>query len=307
MEIGEVLSKAWEIIWKHKVLWIFGIFAGCSGAGMNAGNSRFSYRGELPPDIERFFERIPPEMLITLAISLFMLILILAIVSIFFGTIGRIGVVLGTQRVDRGVERLAFGDLFKDSLPFFWRVFLLNLGFGLAIALVAVILAFYLVISSIVTLGVALLCAIPLICLLIPVLWASGIFIEQASIAIITEPCGVFQGLQRAWELVTKNIGSYLLMGLILSLGVNIFLGFLITLPIFFALGPAIAGAVVGSQEALSVGLIIAAISLLVYLPIWLLLNGVLRSYYESAWTLTYLRLATPTLSAAVQDTPETP
>ena len=25
---GEVLTRAWQIIWKHKVLWIFGIWQG---------------------------------------------------------------------------------------------------------------------------------------------------------------------------------------------------------------------------------------------------------------------------------------
>ncbi len=30
---GEVLSRAWQIIWKHKVLWIFGILASCSQGG----------------------------------------------------------------------------------------------------------------------------------------------------------------------------------------------------------------------------------------------------------------------------------
>ena len=49
MDYGEVLSKAWKIIWKHKVLWIFGILAsfgqgsggGSGGSGGNSGVSRW--------------------------------------------------------------------------------------------------------------------------------------------------------------------------------------------------------------------------------------------------------------------------
>ena len=37
MDYGEVLSRAWRIIWKHKVLWIFGIMAGCT-SGSGGGN-----------------------------------------------------------------------------------------------------------------------------------------------------------------------------------------------------------------------------------------------------------------------------
>ena len=35
---GEVLTRAWQNIWKHKVLWIFGILASCArGSGGSSG------------------------------------------------------------------------------------------------------------------------------------------------------------------------------------------------------------------------------------------------------------------------------
>jgi hypothetical protein len=53
MNIGEVLSRAWKITWKYKVLWIFGILAGCaSGGGSGGGGNGLSYtydQGDLPP------------------------------------------------------------------------------------------------------------------------------------------------------------------------------------------------------------------------------------------------------------------
>jgi hypothetical protein len=52
MDIGSVLSRAWQTIWRHKVLWIFGILAGCSGAGGNAGNSRASWQQQAPPEVQ---------------------------------------------------------------------------------------------------------------------------------------------------------------------------------------------------------------------------------------------------------------
>ena len=43
---GEVLSRAWQIVWKHKVLWIFGIFglqlaAGSKGQQIPVGQLAF--------------------------------------------------------------------------------------------------------------------------------------------------------------------------------------------------------------------------------------------------------------------------
>ena len=50
MDIGEVLSRAWQIIWKHKVLWIFGILAGCAsgGGGGNPGSGVSWQSDKLP-------------------------------------------------------------------------------------------------------------------------------------------------------------------------------------------------------------------------------------------------------------------
>ncbi|KAA0284012.1 MAG: hypothetical protein EDM79_02345 [Chloroflexi bacterium] len=28
IDLGKILTRSWQIIWNHKVLWIFGIFAG---------------------------------------------------------------------------------------------------------------------------------------------------------------------------------------------------------------------------------------------------------------------------------------
>jgi hypothetical protein len=38
-------------------------------------------------------------------------------------------------------------------------------------------------------------------------------------------------------------------------------------------------------------GLLTAALCFLAYLPVLLVLSGILRAYIESAWTLTYMRL----------------
>src|SRR5512146_466451 len=122
---GEVLSSAWQIIWKHKVLWIFGIFAGCSRGGSNFNsNSRLQGNGNfgnfnVPPQFQQFFQTISENMtaFIVIAITLFCVIWI---VTIFLSTIGKIGLIRGTGQVEGGVEQLVFGQLFSESMPYFW-------------------------------------------------------------------------------------------------------------------------------------------------------------------------------------------
>jgi uncharacterized membrane protein YgcG len=65
---GEVLTRAWKIIWKHKILWIFGILASCargSGGGGNGGGGSRNYQtspgGDMPfggGQVEQFMNQV---------------------------------------------------------------------------------------------------------------------------------------------------------------------------------------------------------------------------------------------------------
>lgn len=295
MNYGEVLSKAWQIIWKHKVLWLFGILASCSNANGGSGNFNYSLRrGELPPQMQSYLdqiERIPEGQIALIASIALVVILVLVVLAVFLSTIGRIGVIRGAQEADKGEARLMFGQLFRESLPYFWRVFLLNLLIGLAIAVIAFIFAVLAIIGAVLTLGIALVCLIPLICLFVPLFWLVSVVIEQANIAIVVENLGVMDGLRRGWTVFKDNLGTMIVMGLILYLGVGLIGGLIIALPVLLIIVPAVSGAIIGTERAIGGGLLIAGLCFVAYLPVLLVLNGMLTSYIESAWTLTFMRL----------------
>jgi hypothetical protein len=294
MNIGSILSRAWQTIWKNKVLWIFGILAGCSGAGANASNAQARYQGQMPPEMQQFFNQFPrlPEWQVTvLAIILILVALVVVVVAIFLGTIGRIGLIRGTLEVDRGTAHLSFGDLFNGSLPYFWRVFGLNLLVGLAGFVIAIAIAIFVIFGSVITLGLGLICMVPLLCLLVPIGWIVSVIVEQASIAMVVENLGIGAGLQRGWDVFRNNLGPMIVMALILMLGVSLIGGFIIGLPLFFVALPAIFGNMSDSMQATGGGLLVAGLCLVAYLPVLILLNGILRGFIESAWTLTFLDL----------------
>lgn len=300
MSIGEVLSRAWQIIWKHKVLWIFGILASCSSGGAGAGGPsiNYSYGGnDLPPGLERSFNQIfqMPDWQIFLIIGAFILVILLLIaLAVFLGTMGKIGLILGTQQAEHGVERLSFGALFRGGLPYFWRVFALNLLVGIAIFLFFMMVILVGVFGTVLTLGLALLCLIPLFCIMVPLTWFVSVIIEQANAAIVLENLGIMVGLQRGWEVVRANLGTMIVMALVLMLGVGGILGFIIAMPIFLIVIPVIIGAVSQTREMLWGGLVITGLCFVVYLPILIVLNGTLKAYIGSAWALTFLRLTQP-------------
>jgi len=301
---GEVLTRAWQITWKYKVLWIFGILAGCTnGGGGGGGNTGYSGPSEdwnVPPEIQRFVSSmedfvywVADNLWIFIIIGLVFLLLI--IISVFLGTIGRIGLIKGSYQAEMGAEKLALGELFSTSMPYFWRVFGLSFLVGLAFF----VLIIPLVLIGVLSAGVGFLCLLPLICILIPVSWAVGVIIEQSNRAIVLENLSLFDGLKRGWEISKSNIGPLIVMALILF-GIMLVLGIIIALPIFIVVFPTIFAFAMGKGQSFT-PLYLAVACICLYAPISWILNGILTTYTQSAWTLTYLRLTRK------PETPEAP
>ncbi len=291
MNYGAVLSRAWKIIWRHKVLWIFGILAGCGSASYSGPN--VTYQTDLPYSVQQFIDQTEPGLIAVIVIAAILVILALILLLVFLSTIGRIGIIRGTQLVDQGTERLTFGDLFRGSTRYFWRVF--ALGLLLVVFSIVVIggVVFFGVLGTIATLGIGLICFIPLLCLLVVGGLLLSVLFTQASIAIIVEDARVMNGLDRGWQVIKQNIGEFLVMALILTIGVNLIVGFIIAAPLWLVMGAALPLTILQGEDSGAVWLV-AGICLIIYLPALLLLSGILRSYIDSSWTLTYLRLAHP-------------
>jgi hypothetical protein len=290
---GEVLTRAWQIIWKHKVLWIFGIFAGCGrGGGGGSGSGQVRGSGDQPfPQLEQLFQQIGQWIeenpwIVAIVVLLGILLLL---VSIFLGTIGRIALIRGTYRAEAGAERFNFGELFSESMPYFWRVF----GLSLLIFLIALVVFIPLVLGGALfgalTAGIGALCLLPLICLLIPLAWALSVVIEQANVAIVLENLGIGDGFRRGWEVVRANIGPILVLTLIIFIGSGV-VGFIIAIPIIAAVFPLIFSAASNTTSPIWITLICCA----AYFPVLLILSGILNAYVQSVWALTYMRLTGP-------------
>ena len=107
-------------------------------------------------------------------------------------------------------------------------------------------------------------------------------------------PQSFHEAIGRGWSVVRENLGNMVVMGLILIIG-GVVISFVIGIPLFLALAPFFASifgtASTGSEEYLFGGLGITLLCFVLYLPVLLLLGGILRAYLESAWTLTFIRL----------------
>ncbi len=295
MDYGYVIKRAWQIIWKFKVLWIFGILASCSQAS-STGGSNWSYSfssqdTQFNLQVQHFFNQLTPGSIALLIALAIIFSLAVVVIVILLGTIGRVGLIRGTTKAEQGAERLTFGELWRDGLAYFWRVFGLNLLIGISIFLAAMIMIFAGILLTVGTLGLFALCLLPLMCLLIPLAWAVYVVVEQANVALVVENIGIIEAIKRGWQVVWRNIGSIIVMSLVLILGVSLVGGLIIGLPLIVIAVPVMVGFANGSAEAIQNGAIVSGVFFIIYLPILVGLSGILRAYTTSAWTLTYLRL----------------
>jgi hypothetical protein len=297
---GEVLTRAWQIVWKYKVLWVFGILASCgqgSSSGSNGSGSRNNFNQpnfNLPPQALEWIYWIE-ENTAQFVMILLAVVCIIWIVTVFLSTIGRIGLIRGTAQAEGGAESLILGQLFSESMPYFWRMFGLQLIFALPVILFAVL------VSAAVVMGVAsgnnptlaMFSMIPLLlaccCLFVPVMFVLGIIFRQSERAIVLEELSVMPSLSRGWEVFRANLGPIILMAVILAV-IGFVVGMAVAVPIFIIVVPATMSYLAGGGESNS-PLILMAVCICLYIPIAWLLQGIATAYVESAWTLTYMRL----------------
>ena len=236
-------------------------------------------------------------------------IILFSFISYALGMIGRIGMIKGTSLAEKGAEKLSFGEIWSESLPYFWRVFGLNFLIGLVV-FVVIFIPLILLVVAVVSGGILggnaaagmgivglFACLIPFLCILIPISWALSIIIEQAQAAIVLEDLGIVDGFKRGWQIVKSNLGPVIVMSLILGIGGGI-IGAIVAIPIIIAVVPMIIG--MGTLRESLTPIYIALACCLAYMPVLIFLNGVLTAYIQSAWALTFMKLASPKEDAPI-------
>ncbi len=308
MDFGEILSKAWKTIWKHKILWLFGVLAGCgaanAGGGGGGGGGTSAVRtpsqpgmGNGPPffgpstqrafqEFVNFLDSIPVFVWILVAIIFIVVMIVLSVLFLMLGTLGTTGVIKGTilaDEADTDSKPLSFGEIFRGLKPYYWKVFLLNIGLRLAGFFIAIFLLLPIIILAVCT------CFLGLF-LLIPIAWFIDLMVNFTTVAIIQEEQDLFPAIGQAWKVITSNIGNVLLMFLILGVG-QLIAGLIIGLPLIVVPMPILINLFASGFRNAATGLVVSGILFLALVPLIVFLSGVLKAYVLSSWTLTYRRL----------------
>jgi len=308
MELGYVLRRAWEIAWRHKVLWLFG-FLVALGSG-TSGQGNVNYRrsvGELPPEMQRaIYEFVTSPYFVVAVLILVALGLVIGLVLAFVGALGRAALVDQVREAEEG-GLPAVGAGFQAGWQRMWPVFLIRFLLRLPVVLLALIGTLPGLVGTlsmlpdsrpdappppniILILGSLFACLLPAACLVVLLSIPLSV-LERLSIrACVLERLPLGESLKRGWSVLTGNLGSIALLWLILlgiGIGVALVIGLPLALGVFAALVPLV-------LTAMASPILAAVLALAVGLVAWLLgaaIGSIVETFTSATWTLAYREL----------------
>ena len=286
-DIGEVLTHAWQITWKNKILWVAGVVFGLFFAFLVP----LMMTPVFLPVIMRSTDlnRWGGAFIAIYVLGIVLFFLLMIPLSTFMQIWLTRGILHGTQ--DEG--ELSVRKLIRESQPYFMKVLGLLLLTSLATTLITFIIQGIVMIFTILTLGLGMFCAMPLMMLSYPLMFFTIVWMEQAMNGIVIDDFAVMDAIRQGWYLIRKNLLPFGLMALVVYFGVGMVTSALmmpLMTPIFI-----IPFSFVENNDPNLAVLAISFLCMLASAPIFALVFGWSMAFTKSAWVLTYLRLTRST------------
>jgi hypothetical protein len=313
MHYIDLIKRAWQITWRHKVLWIFGILLALASGGGGSGGGGSSSGGEsgaFPtlPSLQPF----NPGLILGFSVLCCCLLLILIVVLTIVRYVARTALYRGVDQI----EATGAAPTWREGFRLGWsnrafRLWLLDLIVWIPFAIVALVLLalgatplLLLIIDNPVARGIGIAGTIGLEMLIIGLLIVAGIILSalgqfwSREIAIADRNLG--ESITTGYRLVRARLKDVSVMWLLMA---AIGLGFgLVMLPIFFfviMLALAVGGGLGYALFRLTDSVLWAVFVglppfLLIMLVPLMLIQGVYLVFESSTWTLTYREVGAP-------------
>ncbi|MCB0044474.1 MAG: hypothetical protein KDD92_03495 [Caldilineaceae bacterium] len=304
MDYGKLFSRSFELLRARPFLIGLGIIAALSGGGGSSGNSSsvdLSSTGgnvttpgadvSFPVGDMSWFGGIAIGLIIAIAC----LILVLMIVFVVLSMVASGALVAGVDDIEEG-RTTGFKAAWSQAWQKVWRL----AGIGLVPAIPALLIAGMGLFAFTTAIGfsnlssesvanaltggsvIVFLC---LTCLLLPIMLVLMILSDLSVRAAMLENTGVFDSYRRAWDVLTANLGPAIII-FVLQLALGLVIGF----------------------GAIFLGF--AAILCFLLWPLFLIINGAVKAYFSSVWTLAWREWTgrtPPSLTASLPPAAPTP
>lgn len=318
MDYGKLLSRAWNIVWNHKFLFILGFLAALGSGGEGP---QYSYRATQPfssgggsgqplREVARFLDQFGG-----LLLGLLGLALLLGLCVWLLGLIAEAGMIASVDEIDAGGSA-GLGHGFRAGISHLSRM----IGMSIilygpvwligALSFLAGLVTFGAVIreqSSAPLRGVAILaaCLLPLVCLAGIYSLAMMFIFPFAQRSIVLKKLGPMAGIRDGWGVLRAHLGDIVLLALlfmVLGFFVGVVAG-LVVLPLsLVTLLPAISE-IVRTGTITSGQIVLSFVTFLAAALLSALIASVLRALRSAAFTLAYKEF-TQAQPAPVEDAP---
>lgn len=313
MQYGALLSRAWNILWRNKVIWFFGFLAALGGSGSrfqcnsNMPSSGQPGGGGLPPEWEQVFTRLFSDktLLITIVVALILIWIAIALILALVSALGHGAMVEMAREADEtGTTRFRTG--WRTGLRRMLPVFVVRLLVGLPASIIMVAGAIPLVLTSIslasqpysrgssdmivsALLG-SFACFFLAMCIGVLLMIPLGVLGILSVRALVLEDRGVLGSIRRGWGIFTGNLGEiavlwliFLLMGLVVAIVIGLpmaAMALIMFVPLAFMAMASPIFLILVLLAGILFGLASAAV------------NGVIEAYTSTVWTLAYRQFA---------------
>jgi hypothetical protein len=281
IDIGEVINHTWQITWKNKVLWVFGMVVGLVF-------SIIIPLATVPAFLPMLMRNSDMRFTPLFGGAYFVILALVMLVMYPLSVITQTSITMGVLHLEQENESLSLMEMVKRGLPFFWRVLGLMVLFAATIMFVNLVIQVLIFLLMIITFGLGMICAVPLILLMYPAIFLMTLWMEQSMNGIVIDGMTIVDAIKQGWRLIRNNLLPVGLMAIVIYFGVGM-ISSSIVMPMMLPLFAVPFGLFDGD-----VNWTILAISLaveVVFLPLFVLIFGWSFAFTKSAWVLTYLRL----------------
>jgi hypothetical protein len=311
MEHIKILSRAWNITWRYRALWLFGfLFAlagggGGSGFGGNRGGSSGLGRGGPLPFGQPSFN-MDQSTILSIVVIVAAVVILLVVALTILRYVAETAMIAGVDEIESTETRLTVRHGFQLgwSRPAF-RLFLTDLAIKVpfvvgAIVLVALALSPLLllllkvkvleVIAVIVTVGLMLLAVLIIIAAMLVV----SLVMPYIYRSVVLGKQGVLNAIRQGAALVRASLADTGLMWLMLA-AINIVMA-LIMIPVVIIavlLAVGVGGVPAGlvywaSRSWVAAAIVGVPLFLLTLIPAISFVRGLVEVYVSTSWTLAY-------------------
>ncbi|MBI5266079.1 MAG: hypothetical protein HY851_02490 [candidate division Zixibacteria bacterium] len=290
MDYGRMIRDSLALAWRHKSLWVFGLFTGW-GTTFNTSFGKNDLKslsgGELGDSPYGMFGQDPSQYMSLLAPFLVGMV-IFAIVYILASCIANPAQVDAVNRITRG-GTYKFSESFSTGVDFFWRILgMYIVGFVVFLVSMGVIGA-CVGVAFVITPILGIISLLPAIPLFFFVILALTMIFYLAQRAVVVRNVSIADSLQEGYALFRNHLGKNVVFFLIcfgLALGIGMMVGLamvIIYLPV---------GALAYSLGAPVWAAFLIAIALA--LPVSIPVGGYFGTFFSSLFTMFYFGLVEP-------------